>query len=219
MIESKKVEEKENIIKIAGKGIEVYNQVIINSFKYNEEVELQVNDSYRGSAEYIIKEWEALGILPSNGLPIRFTKKEQLITKKDKNTFNGIINSITLKRPPIRYPPEKLIKINLFKGEVKDNIVWIATRNIEVYTQFVLDKFQCNNQVEIQVKRAYKDNAIDIIKEFGDVGIFPENGLPIKFEPKEVDIKNLDGELTKEKILSITLTKLPEIYKFTKDNL
>jgi hypothetical protein len=219
MIEKdKKEKEEDNIIKIAGKGIEIYNQVILNDFKYNDEVELQVTEGYKYKADYIVREWEALGFLPTNGLPIKFNQKRQDIIKKDKTTFEGIIYYITLKRPFFKYPPEKLVKINLFKEEPKDNIIKVANKDICVYTQWVLNKLQCNNQIELQVKKAYKHNAIDIVKEFGDAGIFPEEGLPIKFETKEVEMEGINKEITKEKVLSITLTKLPGIYKFTKNS-
>jgi hypothetical protein len=217
-MESKKTtpEENDNIVKVAGKGIEVYNQVIMDKFQSNDTVELQVTEGYQDRVKYIAQLWEKIGFLPDNGLPIKFVEKKQEIVAKDKTTFNGTIYSITLKKPDIKYKPEKVVNLKIFKVKNEDNIVKIAGKNIEVYTQWILNKLQGNNQVELQVKKTYKKDAVYIVKQWMECLIFPESGLPLKFESKEVDIAK-EGNITKEDILSITLTKLPEIFKYTKD--
>lgn len=217
MIEKTKKQEEENAIIIAGKGLEVYDPIIVDLFQGSTKVKLKVTEGYKDRAIYIAKQFEAFGILPVNGI-MQFEEEEQEIIAKDKSTFNGTIYSIILERPQIKYKPEKVVNIRLFKEDKKDNILFISDKSNEIYILWIIDKFQCNNQIEIQVKRREKKKAMDIIKKFEELLIFPESGFPMEFKEKEVEIKDKEGNLNKEKVLSITLTKLPEIYKYTKDS-
>ena len=94
---------KENNIKIAGRPIEVYNQTILNKLQKFDQIEIFVLDTYLERALHIIKQWEALGIMPINGYPIRFeTREEDIITKQGKK-FRKPVNRITLTKQPDQF--------------------------------------------------------------------------------------------------------------------
>lgn len=95
--------EEKNIIKIANRGIEVYNQTILNKFQKFDQIEICVLDTYLDRALHIIKQWEALGIFPINGYPIRFEKREEDIVSRDGKKFRKPINRITLTKHPDQY--------------------------------------------------------------------------------------------------------------------
>ncbi|MEK7112097.1 MAG: hypothetical protein AAB875_02105, partial [Patescibacteria group bacterium] len=77
--------DEDNVIKVAGKRIEIYNQTILNKLQRFDQIEICVLDTYLERALHIIKLWEALGIKPVNGYPIRFEKREEdIITREGK---------------------------------------------------------------------------------------------------------------------------------------
>ncbi len=94
---------KENNIKIAGRPIEVYNQTILNKLQEFDQIEIFVLDTYLERALHIIKQWEALGVMPINGYPIRFeTREEDIVTKQGKK-FRKPVNRITLTKQPDQF--------------------------------------------------------------------------------------------------------------------
>ncbi|GAH04119.1 unnamed protein product [marine sediment metagenome] len=98
-------EEEKNTIKIAGRNIEVYNQTILNKLQKFDQIEIIVLDSYLDKALYIIKQWEALGIVPAPGFltkgkTIRFEKKEEDIWSREGKKYRKPVNRITLTKHP-----------------------------------------------------------------------------------------------------------------------
>ena len=99
----KENQEKKNIIKVAGRRIEIYNQTILNKFQKFDQIEICVLDTYLDRALHIIKQWEALGITPINGSPIKFEKREEDILTKEGKRFRKPVNRITLTKQPDQY--------------------------------------------------------------------------------------------------------------------
>lgn len=95
--------DEDSIIKIAGKRIEIYNQTILNKFQRFDQIEIRVLDTYLERALYIIKLWEALGIQPLNGYPIRFEKREEDIVTREGKAFRKPVNRITLTKQPDQF--------------------------------------------------------------------------------------------------------------------
>ncbi len=101
-------EEETNIVKIAGKRIEVYNQTILDKFQKFDQIEIWVFDTYLQRALYIMRQWEALGIVPEEkfktkrGL-IRFEKREEDIITRDGKRFKKPVNKITLTKQPDQF--------------------------------------------------------------------------------------------------------------------
>jgi len=97
--------EEHNTIKIAGRNIEVYNQTILNKLQKFDQIEIIVLDSYLDKALYIIKQWEALGIVPESnfkikGGTIRFVKREEDIITRDGIKLRKPVNRIALTKHP-----------------------------------------------------------------------------------------------------------------------
>lgn len=94
---------EENIVKIAGRPIEVYNQTILNKFQKFDQIEICVLDTYLDRALHIIRQWEALGIAPLKGTPIRFETREEDITTREGKKFTKPVNRITLTKQPEQF--------------------------------------------------------------------------------------------------------------------
>lgn len=97
--------EEENTIKIARRNIEVYNQTILNKLQKFDQIVIIVLDTYLDKALYIIKQWEALGIVPEPNFKtksgtIRFEKKEEDIITREGKKFRKPVNRITLTKHP-----------------------------------------------------------------------------------------------------------------------
>lgn len=103
LFDKKEEKNEDNTIKIAGREIEVYNQTILNKLQKFDQIEICVQDNYLESALYIIRQWEAVGILPVNGLPIRFEKREEDIITRDGKRLTKPVNRITLTKQPEQY--------------------------------------------------------------------------------------------------------------------
>jgi len=101
--ENKEHVDETNIVKIAGRRIEVYNQTILYKFQKFDQIEICVLDTYLERALQIIKQWEALGIMPINGFPIKFEKREEDIVTRSGKKFKKPINRITLTKQPEQY--------------------------------------------------------------------------------------------------------------------
>ena len=103
LFDEKETKEEDNVIKIAGRGIEIYNQTILNKLQKFDQIEICVLDTYIERALYIIRQWEALGIVPINGFPIRFEKREEDIVTREGKKFKKPVNRITLTKQPEQY--------------------------------------------------------------------------------------------------------------------
>jgi len=101
--ENQEEEKKERTITIASRRMEIYNQTILNKFQKFDQIELCVMDTYLDRALTIIRLWEALGIVPINGFPIRFEKKEEDIIMRDGKKFRKPVNRITLTKQPDQF--------------------------------------------------------------------------------------------------------------------
>jgi len=100
--------------------------------------------------------------------------------------------------------------------DVKDNVVAIASRGEEVYNNAILKKLQYNDQIIISCLDRYLPFTINIIKQWEAVGILPEEGK-IVFVKTEDDLFNKETqEYYNQPVNKITLTKSPEIFRFTK---
>ncbi len=105
---NKEQTEETNIVKIASRRIEIYNQTILYKFQKFDQIEICVLDPHLERALKIIKQWEALGIIPipqhrtKNG-SIRFEKREEDIITRDGKKFRKPVNRITLTKQPDQY--------------------------------------------------------------------------------------------------------------------
>lgn len=95
--------DEDKIVKIAGRGIEVYNQTILNKFQKYDQIELCITDNYLERALTIIRLWEALGVVPEDGPQIKFVKTEEDIVLKDGQKKRDYINRITLTKQPNQF--------------------------------------------------------------------------------------------------------------------
>ena len=109
---------------------------------------------------------------------------------------------------------EKIFSEKEKKSE--DNVIKIAGKRIEIYNQTILNKLQIFDQIELSVLDTYLERALYIIKLWEAVGIVPVNGPKIKFEKREEDILTREGRAFRKPVNKITLTKLPELFRFTK---
>jgi len=88
--------------------------------------------------------------------------------------------------------------------DVKDNVVAIASRGEEVYNNAILKKLQYNDQIIISCLDRYLPFTINIIKQWEAV-------------KTEDDLFNKETqEYYNQPVNKITLTKSPEIFRFTK---
>ena len=95
------------------------------------------------------------------------------------------------------------------------SVVKVAGRPIEVYFLTILNKLQTNDQFEIQCLDTYLDRALHIVEKLDAIGIRPENGN-IVFEKRPEDIINRKtGKKFRQLVNRITLTKVPELFRFT----
>ncbi len=106
--ENTDTEEETNVVKIAGRRIEVYNQTILSKLQKFDQIEIWVFDTYLERAIYIIRQWEALGIVPEPkfktvGGAIRFEKREEDIITRDGKKFKKPVNKITLTKQPDQF--------------------------------------------------------------------------------------------------------------------
>lgn len=103
----------------------------------------------------------------------------------------------------------------------ESEIVIIASAPKEVYTQQIVDKMQLHDQVKIEVKSIYLEKAMIIIRQFEVAGWFPWDNKKnctnqLKFESEPKTITTRDGRKTStEMVHKVTLSKLPEYYRFT----
>ena len=105
-----------------------------------------------------------------------------------------------------------------FKNQNNDsplNVVTIASRRAEVYIETMLKKFQKFDQIEICCVDRYLDKAIVIIQMWEAVGVEPIKKR-IEFTKAEEDILNRQTQkMYKKPVNRITLTKIPELFRFT----
>lgn len=127
-----------------------------------------------------------------------------------------------------KYSKDGKIYEEMFEGrskkknhEEETNIVKIAGRRIEIYNQTIIYKLQKFDQVELLVLDTYLDRALQIIKQWEPLGITPQKrfigkGGQITFQKREEDIITREGKKFKKPVNRITLTKHPDLYRFTK---
>jgi len=94
--------EEENTIKIAGRGIEIYNQTILNKLQKFDQIVICVQDNHLERALHIIKLWDAIGIVPIKG-KIVFEKREEDIVTRDGKKITRPVNRITLTKQPEQF--------------------------------------------------------------------------------------------------------------------
>ena len=114
---------------------------------------------------------------------------------------------------------EKIFSEKEKKSE--DNVIKIAGKRIEIYNQTILNKLQRFDQIELSVLDTYLERALHIIKLWEALGVVPESKFKtssgtIRFEKREEDIVTREGEAFRKPVNRITLTKLPELFRFTK---
>lgn len=102
------------------------------------------------------------------------------------------------------------------KEDSERNVVKVAGRPMEVYIMTIMTKLQTNDQIEIQCFDTYADRAIRIIEILDAIGIRPEGGK-IRFVKTPEDIINRKtGKKFRQLVNRITLSKIPELYRFTR---
>ena len=92
LFDEKETKDEDNVIKIAGREIEIYNQAILNKLQKFDQIEICVLDTYIERALYIIRLWEALGVVPESKFKtssgaIRFEKREEDIVTREGKKF------------------------------------------------------------------------------------------------------------------------------------
>lgn len=103
LFKEKEKKDEDNTIKVAGKRVEIYNQTILNKFQRFDQIQICALDTYLERALHIIKLWEALGVVPINGYPIRFEKREEDIVTREGKKFRNYVNRITLTKQPEQF--------------------------------------------------------------------------------------------------------------------
>lgn len=93
----------DNSVKVASRPIEVYTQTILNKLQKFDQIEICAQDNYLDRALYIIRLWEALGVVPINGPQIRFEKREEDIITRDGKIIRRPVNRITLTKQPEQF--------------------------------------------------------------------------------------------------------------------
>lgn len=115
---------------------------------------------------------------------------------------------------------QKTLSPETFKTENNDgNVIIIAGREREIYNQAILDKLQKYDQIVICSLEIYLDRAIYIIREWEALGIYPISPKQNKlvFEQVTQDITNtVENKTYTATVNRITLSKQPEIFRFTK---
>lgn len=97
--------DEDNLIKIAGRDFAVYNQTILDKLQKHDQIEICVTDRYFERAMHIIRQWEAVGIVPDNkDKKIEFkTKQEEITIKGTTKKMQAIIHRIVLTKQPELY--------------------------------------------------------------------------------------------------------------------
>ena len=108
LFDEKETKDEDNVIKIAGREIEIYNQAILNKLQKFDQIEICVLDTYIERALYIIRLWEALGVVPESKFKtssgaIRFEKREEDIVTREGKKFKKPVNRITLTKQPEQF--------------------------------------------------------------------------------------------------------------------
>ncbi len=94
-------------------------------------------------------------------------------------------------------------------------VITIAGRRVEVYIETILKKLQKYDQIELCCLDKYLDKAIVIIQMWEAIGLRPVKGK-IEFTKAEEDIINREsGKMYCKPVNRISLTKIPELYRFT----
>jgi hypothetical protein len=105
------------------------------------------------------------------------------------------------------------------EDQVKNNVVTIASRPIEVYINTITKKFCYNDQVELHCVARYLPLIYEIIGMLSNAyGIEPDTSdKKIHFITSEEDLFNKEtGESYNQPVHRITLTKQPDQFRFTK---
>ncbi len=94
-----------NIVTVAGRGIEVYVFTILKKLQYNDQIELCCVARYLPLAHEIIGLLSAVGIEPeTKDKKIHFiTKEEDLFNKKTGESYNQPVHRITLTKQPDQF--------------------------------------------------------------------------------------------------------------------
>ncbi len=96
------------------------------------------------------------------------------------------------------------------------NVITIAGRRMEVYMLTIIQKLQKFDQIELCCLDRYSDRTIEIIHLLEAVGVIPEKER-IEFTKAEEDIINRDtGKMYSKQVNRITLTKIPELFRYHK---
>lgn len=114
---------------------------------------------------------------------------------------------------------EEQVNLQTEEEYSKGNVITIAGRPREVYTQTIVDALQKYDQVELCTLDIYVDKVIYIIHQFEALGIIPfkpEKGK-IKFDRVEEEIVTRDKIKYKKWVNKIMLTKQQELFRFTKN--
>ena len=95
-------EDENNTIKIAGKGFEIYNQAILNKLQRFDQLVICALDCHLEKACHIIRQWEAVGIVPLKNRLV-FEKREEDLEFSDGNKEKKFVNRITLTKQPEQF--------------------------------------------------------------------------------------------------------------------
>lgn len=117
VFKNEKHSEEKNTITIAGRRMEIYTQTILNKLQKFDQIEISVQDNYLDDAIYIIRQWEAVGVVPESefktkGGGIKFFKSEEDIITRDGKKLKKPVNRITLTKQPeqFRFTEKKVLK-------------------------------------------------------------------------------------------------------------
>jgi hypothetical protein len=110
--EESEEENEDNRIIIAGRDIAVYNQTILNKLQKYDQIIVIFLKTYLERAEYIIRQWEAIGVIPESykreGRLIYEEKEEEIWDKRSEKPFKKTVCQITLSKQPNQFKFTKL---------------------------------------------------------------------------------------------------------------
>jgi hypothetical protein len=108
-----KKELKDNIIRIADKDDKIYHTVILDKLQRNDQIRIETFNKYLAKTNWIIRQWEAVGILPVGGSPLRIDR-EQRNFENNGDKFKQSVNIITLDKfldiSPTHYSKLKFVR-------------------------------------------------------------------------------------------------------------
>lgn len=99
--------DKDNEVIIAGRDFSIYNQTILDKLQKYDQIVITFLRTYLGRAEYIIRQWEALGVIPESyerhGKLMYEESTEEILEKKTNKYFKASVCRVVLSKQPNQF--------------------------------------------------------------------------------------------------------------------